>query len=351
MRKLAALGALVLWSALFASEAAAQSHHTVRAGQTLGEIARRYRVEIWDLAGANRMTPTDLLRPGVVLEVPPPGLVFVRPGDTLQRIARHHGCSVDALARQNRLTDRSTLRVGQELRLPGFAAVSTEAVERDWGEPERPGYVRFSGRTNDAEVQLVDESRRVHPEGLRVLGQVLRHDEEDPVDVPDPRLAAMLALVSDHFGGRPIIIVSGFREARGYTSEESRHVSGNAADIRIEGVPARLIWDFCRSLVFTGCGLYPRSSFVHVDTREDNAQWVDWSAPGQRPRYGTLRRAYRRSERGARRQRVGREITRADALPEAVEIANEPRATGARRSATGGAAPPGPGVPPPNGRE
>lgn len=319
MRKLAILSALV-WSVVLADGAEAQSHHRVRSGQTLSQIARRYRVAIWDLAAANRMEPNDVLRPGVVLEVPAPGIVYVRPGDTLQRIARHHGCSVPALARQNRLTESSPLRVGQELRLPGFTEVSTAAVPRDWGPPERPGFVHFSGRTSDAQVQLVDEARRVRTEGLRVLGALLRHDEEDPVDVPDPRLAALLALMSDHFGGRPIIIVSGFREARGYTSEESRHTSGNAADIRIEGVPNRLVWDFCRSLTYTGCGLYPRSSFVHVDTREDNAQWVDWSAAGQRPRYGNLQRPFRRRERGANRPRVGREITRAQALPEAVEI-------------------------------
>ena len=81
------------------------------------------------------------------------------------------------------------------------------------------------------------------------------------------------------------------------------------------------IWNYCRSLSQPGCGYYPNSVFVHVDVREHHGQWVDWSSPGKRPRYGTLRRAYRKRERrNPKRKRVGRHVSRPLELPLVVEV-------------------------------
>jgi hypothetical protein len=104
-------------------------------------------------------------------------------------------------------------------------------------------------------------------------------------------------------------------------------VQGRAADIQVAGVPHRAVFELCRSLPQTGCGYYPRSVFVHVDVREQHAQWVDWSEPGGRARYGTLERPYRRSERKRpNRPRVGRHVSRPDALPLIVEVVNKQNA-------------------------
>ena len=297
--------------------ASAQRHHTVRAGQTLAAIARRYRVSVPNLAAANRITARDRIRPGMILSVPSRHVHYVRSGDTLARIARRHDCTVRDLMRLNRLSSSSRVRAGARLRLPGFQAPARVHRERDWGAPTSPGVARLEGRVNDAQIHLVDSEGRVLAPGLRELAAVMQREPGDELGVPNPRLAALLALISDHFGGRTVTVVSGWREARGRTRGTSRHVSGDAADVRIQGVPNRAIWEFCRSLRHTGCGLYPRSSFVHVDTREQEATWVDWSAPGRRARYGTLRGPHRR--RG-RRPRVGRRITRPRALPINVQV-------------------------------
>lgn len=303
--------------------------HTVRRGQTMAAIARRYRVSTWDLAAANRMRPGDMIRPGQRLEVPSRGVVYVRPGQTLSHIARANDCSVEALARANRMRTTSRLRVGQELRLPGFFTVR-EATPQDWGDPEHPGVVKLRSREEDLEVRLVDELGRVPREGLERLGEVMQRadDEREHTRIPEPRLAMLLAAISDHFGGRQITVVSGFREVGGYTRETSRHVHGRAVDIRVEDVPRRELWDYCRSLSRTGCGLYPRSTFVHVDVRGRAGQWVDWSGPGQRPRYGTLRGPYnRRQRRSPHRPRVGRHITRPHEVPLQVKLVGEPLPT------------------------
>ena len=324
---------LVVTCSLGASVASAQRHHTVRAGQTLTAIARHYRVSVNNLVAANRMTSRDRIRPGTILSVPSRHVHYVRAGDTLARIARRNDCTVRELMRLNRISSSSRVRIGSRLRLPGYRTAARVHRARDWGEPSSPGIARLEGRVHDAQIQLVDPEGRVLAPGLRELASVMQREPGDEPGIPNPRLAALLALISDHFGGRAITVVSGWREARAGTRGTSRHVSGHAADIRIQGVPNRAIWEFCRSLRRTGCRLYPRSVFVHVDTREREATWVDWSAPGRRARYGTLRGPHRR--RG-RRPRVGRRITRPNALPTNVRVV-EPlpampvRANGAMR--------------------
>jgi uncharacterized protein YcbK (DUF882 family)/LysM repeat protein len=305
--------------------ASAQRHHTVRPGQSLSRIARRYRVEVWDLAMANRMRPSDTLRPGQTLTVPPRGVTYVRPGQTLSHVAREHDCTVDALVRLNRLRRRRGLRVGQRLVLPGYQPAEA-AVDRDWGEPDEPGVVTIHRRGERTTLRLVDAEGRVTREALEGLARLMRRHEDDEPELPHPRLARLLASISDHFGGRALVLVSGRREAGGYTRETSRHTSGHATDIRVRGVPRRAIWDYCRSLSHTGCGYYPRSTFVHVDVRGRAAQWVDWSRPGQRPRYGNLRGPWRRfcrNRRHRRHRRCRREtrrVTRAEAVPLEVEL-------------------------------
>lgn len=317
---------LLAWACVFGAGripvAAAQRAHEVKPGQTFSAIARRYKVDIWDLALENRMQPTSKLRVGQMLTVPPRGVTYVRPGQTLSHIAKTHGCSVDALQRLNGLRGTTRVRAGSRIKLPGF--MPADVIKRDWGKPERPGFVELQGRTGRVEVEMVDADGKLRLKGLRALAVVMRRHEDDPTPSVHPRLAVLLSKISDHFGGREIRVISGFREAGGYTRESSRHTQGRAADIQVIGVPPRAIWEYCRSLAQTGCGLYPHNVFVHVDVREHAGQWVDWSAPGMRSRYGTLDRSYRRRERGKPdRPRVGRHVTRRDEVPLVVEVFNK----------------------------
>ena len=314
--------ALGLWlgaSAAVPEAAHAQRIHTVKRGQTMSAIAKRHRVSVWNLALANKLNPSSRLRVGQTLEVPPRGVTYVRAGQTLSHIARKHDCTVAELKRLNRIRKNTRLRAGQRLILPGY--LPEEARVRDWGKPDRPGLVKVRRREELVEVRLVDERGRVSEHGLRQLGRLMRRQDDDPVQVPHPRLALLIARISDHFGGRELTLVSGFREAGGYTRERSRHIAGRAADIRVREVPRRVLWEFCRSLLQTGCGYYPRSVFVHVDVRGRHGQWVDWSRPGKRPRYGTLRKPYtKRQRKNPKRPRVARNITRRQVVPTQVRV-------------------------------
>lgn len=99
----------------------------------------------------------------------------------------------------------------------------------------------------------------------------------------DPQLIRLIAQVSDVFGGRPIQVISGYREQS--HAKDSRHKRGKALDFSIEGVPNWALRDYLRRLRHTGIGYYPNSSFVHVDVRGYPAYWIDLSRPGAPPRY------------------------------------------------------------------
>jgi uncharacterized protein YcbK (DUF882 family) len=301
---LAALGLLA------SAPARAEQTHTVRPGQNLNTIARTYGVTISSLAARNRLAPDATVRDGQVLNLPEKGVVYIGGGQTLWSIARRHGCSVDTLARLNKLTTTTPLKPGMRLRLPGSMAPAAKQDEsstaaktagsgnaakaaaasggKRWGVAKRPGRVDlFRIATSEhLAITLVDERGRVRPQAPRQLASFLRpRSAPTKQKLPHKRLVALLAEVSNHFGGRRIAVASGYRLAKGYTSHQSRHVAGAAIDLRIEGIPNRTLCDYLRHFEDVGVGFYPNSTFVHFDVRDRNAYWIDVSGPGQKPVY------------------------------------------------------------------
>ena len=88
------------------------------------------------------------------------------------------------------------------------------------------------------------------------------------------RLIEFLDFLEDHLRpGSQIIISSGYRDPdyntklrnQGIlTAKASLHQYGMAADLEIEGVPAKRIWDYVKDLGFGGTGYY-HGKTVHVD--------------------------------------------------------------------------------------
>lgn len=278
--------ALVLSSSF--SVARAERSHTVKPGQTVAAIAQRYQVTVGNLLAANGMTRSSMLREGQTLRVPERGVLFVRKGHTLSKIARDHGVTVTDLAKANRLKADAALREGQRLLLPGFSGATTRArAESRWGRPKRPGRADITRlRDNKTErLQLVDRRGRARRHAIDRLRRMMTSRRTGRRRQPHARLVQTLAHISDHFGGRPIYVISGYRPASGFTRATSRHTKGHAIDIRIQGVPNTALRDFARTLPQVGVGYYPRSSFVHVDVRKESAYWIDWSRKGQTPQY------------------------------------------------------------------
>ena len=262
----------------------AQRRHTVQSGQTLGAIAKRYRVSVSNLAAANGLKKTSSLRVGQVLRVPPKGVVYVYPGQTLIGIAKLNKVSVKALAKANRLSPNATLRVGQRLQLPGYSASAKATKARN---SALSGLVTLERPASQEtlRVRLFDKNGKVDPKGRARLAHFLRDRETERQRKPHPRLMRVLAYLADHFNGRTIVVVSAYRTPAKGVDDSSRHATGEAIDIRVEGVPNEQLRDYCLTLRRVGVGYYPRSSFIHVDVRDREVYWVDWSRPGEPPLY------------------------------------------------------------------
>ena len=101
--------------------------YTLRWGDTLGGVARRFGVSTGALAAANGIGDPNRVREGQVLRIPDAGgrassasaggVHRVAAGETLGAIARRHGTTVSRLVQLNGLRDPNRIRVGQVLRL------------------------------------------------------------------------------------------------------------------------------------------------------------------------------------------------------------------------------------------
>lgn len=115
------------------------------------------------------------------------------------------------------------------------------------------------------------------------------------------RLVALLDYLQDQLKGGPIKIVSGYRSPAyneglrrqgRLAARTSLHLEGMAADIEMEGVEGKRLWEFVRSLNCCGAGYY-HTNEVHVDVGPSRF-WDETSTgvgrdPGARNRLVLLR--------------------------------------------------------------
>ncbi|WP_372624941.1 YcbK family protein [Falsiroseomonas sp.] len=168
-------------------------------------------------------------------------------------------------------TKRRGLLGGAALALAGLVTRPAEAVRRPgdrsraiWirnqaGEEVRAAYVRPDGQID---WQVVARLKR--------LFRDLRRNQEGPMPV---LLLDMLGQVQARWGAQqPLILLSGYRTAQTNNALEgaarnSRHLEGQAADIRIPGVPMAQLAAAAANVSWRyndlGIGTYP--SFVHLD--------------------------------------------------------------------------------------
>ncbi len=107
--------------------------YVVQPGDTLSGIALRYGISVWALVQVNKLTDGQTIYAGQSLLIPrravdPPDLeasnldtYVVRPGDTLTQIALRFKTTVATLASLNGIANPSSIYAGQVLRLTGTA--------------------------------------------------------------------------------------------------------------------------------------------------------------------------------------------------------------------------------------
>lgn len=213
----------------------------------------------------------------------------VRPNEVLSVIARRYAVPVSELLQLNRLNDAALIRVGQRLKIPVTDDNARLTRPKPWSKYAQQtferGRVTLTTQGGAWTGRVLDDAGKVLPEAQRRIQSLLASWETGKkVQIAlHPRLYQLIVTVSDEFGGRPIRVVSGYRERS--SARHSKHRVGRALDFSIPGVPNTAIVDFLLTLPNTGVGYYPNSTHVHMDARASRMYWVDVSGPGQSPRY------------------------------------------------------------------
>ncbi len=234
--------------------------HTVEAGQTLAKIAKRYGVTVEELEEANHLRRGQKVREGAKVVIP--GGV-ARDRDPGGHGGRGDGARKDA----DRDVDDADGAAAAKGKKKGAVARGHLRLVQDgvvWEGKAVDDRGRATRAARDAFVRLLSSGKKRHGVSAELIGRVVE--------------------ISDHFGGKAIEIVRS-TPVTDKPPKGSGHARGRAIDLRVTGVPAVKVRDFCKTLTKTGCGYYPSGTFVHVDARDQAFAWVDLAKPGAPPRY------------------------------------------------------------------
>jgi membrane-bound lytic murein transglycosylase D len=188
--------------------------YTVARGDSLSVIARRFNTSVATLASLNNLASRHRIQIGQRLLLPQQGdgnqLAFgsaseldggrytVRRGDTISTIARRFSVAeLDLLAR-NGIDDRNLIYPGQDLAIPGLApdSVQLAAIDANLSPAPPTQRVYSDGRSLDAAADSAAANQpSVNPEGLaaapaRAAGTVILERTEGPYTEAPSAVAA-----------------------------------------------------------------------------------------------------------------------------------------------------------------
>jgi murein DD-endopeptidase MepM/ murein hydrolase activator NlpD len=128
--------------------------YTVKAGDSLGTIARDFDIDVGTILWANNLSERQYIRPGDQLKILPVSgvLVSIKSGDTLGAIAKKYNGDLEEIMRANQLADE-IVPVGKELIIPGgeppkIVQERAIAVSRD--QLREPGVTQYSAPSETA---------------------------------------------------------------------------------------------------------------------------------------------------------------------------------------------------------
>ncbi len=142
--------------------------------------------------------------------------------------------------------------------------------------------LRAENLGEEVEVDIYKADGSFDDGALAKLDELFRDTKIGEVRAVRPELYEQMSRIADHFGGKTVYLVSGFRFQE---RDSSRHFHASAMDIRIPGVSIYEMYKYAESLDAGGMGLgiYPTSGFIHFDYRapgEPSYRWTDYSGHG-----------------------------------------------------------------------
>ena len=140
-------------------------------------------------------------------------------------------------------------------------------------------HLRAENLAEEVEVDIYKPDGTFDDAALAKLDELFRDPRCGEVRAVRAELYEQLSRIEDHFDGKTVYLVSGFRFQE---RDSSRHFHASAMDIRIPGISIYEMYKYAESLDAGGMGLgiYPNSGFIHFDYRapgEPSYRWTDYS--------------------------------------------------------------------------
>lgn len=167
------------------------TNYTVKAGDTLTQIAKAHKVTTQQLVTLNHLTNPNLLKIGQMIKIPaatttpatpkptptPVALTYtVKKGDTLYSIAKKYGVTVQDIVTTNKLANANVIKIGQVIKIPGKTSTPTPT-------PTQPATVKYTVKSGDTvysiakkhgtTVQKIASANKLNAAYLIKVGQVL----------------------------------------------------------------------------------------------------------------------------------------------------------------------------------
>jgi uncharacterized protein YcbK (DUF882 family) len=202
------------------------------------------------------------------------------------------GDSSSSVSKRKRSSNKGTTRQCSTVRgkkkckrvamFQGHNASRSKLRKEPLAKPSGDVWLRAENLATELRVNIYKEDGSLDEAALAKLDELFRCKSTGEVRAVRSELYEQLSRIYDHFGGKRVDLVSGFRFAE---RSSSRHFHASAMDIRIAGVSIREMYAYAESLDGgnMGIGLYPTSGFIHVDFRaqgEPSYRWTDLSGPG-----------------------------------------------------------------------
>lgn len=162
------------------------TNYTVKAGDTLIKIAKAHNVTVQQLTAVNHLANPNILKIGQVIKIPaktttlttpkptPVALTYtIKAGDTLYSIAKKYGVTVQDIVTANKLANANMIKVGQVIKIPGKTSAA----------PTQPTTVKYTVKAGDTvysiakkygtTVQKIASANKLNAAYLIKVGQVL----------------------------------------------------------------------------------------------------------------------------------------------------------------------------------
>src|SRR5689334_13235588 len=145
----------------------------------------------------------------------------------------------------------------------GDGADKASLRTEDLAKPSGEIWLHAENLAEETKVNIYKPDGSFDEAALAKLDELFRCRHTGEVRAVRADLYEQLSRFYDHFEGKRIDLVSGFRFAE---RNSSRHYHASAMDIRIQGVSIKQMYAFAESLDAggMGVGLYPTSGFIHV---------------------------------------------------------------------------------------